>query len=80
LRGTGRRHRWRIDHHGANPDAEEKPLPVGVTGALDLRPTGMLGVSAETFVAAFFGRWLRGRPSPVLDGPSPNFPDVTFVP
>jgi hypothetical protein len=31
---------------GANPDAEGRPLPAGVAGALDLRRTGMLGVSA----------------------------------
>jgi hypothetical protein len=34
----------------------------------------------ETFVAAFFDRWLRGGDGHVLDGPSPNLPDVTFVP
>ena len=34
----------------------------------------------ETFVAAFFDRWLRGRDGHVLDGPSPRFPDVTFIP
>jgi platelet-activating factor acetylhydrolase isoform II len=34
----------------------------------------------ETFVAAFFDRWLRGRDGHVLNGPSPSFPDVTFVP
>ena len=33
----------------------------------------------ETFVAAFFDRWLRGRDGHLLDGPSPRFPDVTFV-
>jgi platelet-activating factor acetylhydrolase isoform II len=36
--------------------------------------------TGETFVAAFFDRWLRGRDGHVLDGPSPRFPDVTFVP
>lgn len=34
----------------------------------------------ETFVAAFFDRWLRGRDGHVLDGPSARFPDVTFIP
>jgi predicted dienelactone hydrolase len=34
----------------------------------------------ETFVAAFFDKWLRGRDGHVLDGPSPGFPDVTFIP
>jgi hypothetical protein len=34
----------------------------------------------ETFVAAFFDRWLRGGDGHVLEGPSPHLPDVTFVP
>lgn len=37
--------------HGTNPDAEHKPLPAGVTGALDLRRTGMFGVSAGGMTA-----------------------------
>jgi dienelactone hydrolase len=34
----------------------------------------------QTLVAAFFDKWLRGRDGHVLDGPSPAFPDVTFIP
>lgn len=34
----------------------------------------------QTFVAAFFDRWLRGGDGHVLEGPSPHLPDVTFVP
>jgi predicted dienelactone hydrolase len=37
--------------HGTNPDAEHKPLPAGITGALDLRRTGMFGVSAGGMTA-----------------------------
>ncbi|MEV6349139.1 hypothetical protein [Actinoplanes sp. NPDC051851] len=36
---------------GANPDAEHRPLPTGVAGALDLRRTGMFGVSAGGMTA-----------------------------
>lgn len=36
---------------GTNPDAEGRPLPAGVAGALDLRRTGMLGVSAGGLTA-----------------------------
>jgi hypothetical protein len=37
-------------------------------------------VSAEeAYVAAFFGRWLRGQASPLLDGPSPRYPQIAFV-
>ncbi|MFB9236530.1 alpha/beta hydrolase family protein [Plantactinospora siamensis] len=36
---------------GTNPDAEGRTLPRGVAGALDLRRTGMLGVSAGGLTA-----------------------------
>ncbi|SCG64089.1 alpha/beta hydrolase family protein [Micromonospora humi] len=36
---------------GTNPDAEGRALPAGVAGALDLRRTGMLGVSAGGLTA-----------------------------
>jgi hypothetical protein len=36
---------------GRNPDAEGRALPAGVAGALDLRRTGMLGVSAGGLTA-----------------------------
>jgi dienelactone hydrolase len=37
-------------------------------------------VSAEeAYVGAFFGRWLRGQASSLLDGPSPRYPQIAFV-
>jgi hypothetical protein len=33
----------------------------------------------ETYVAAFFDRWLRGRDGRLLDGPSPDYPAMEFV-
>ncbi|MGW3422372.1 hypothetical protein [Streptomyces phaeochromogenes] len=33
----------------------------------------------RTCVTSFFDRWLRERNDHVLDGPSADFPDVTFV-
>ncbi|GAA0566533.1 alpha/beta hydrolase [Paractinoplanes ferrugineus] len=51
-----------------------------VTDAIGTVDPGRAVRAEETFVAAFFDRWLRGRDSHVLDGPSPNAPDVTFVP
>jgi hypothetical protein len=36
---------------GVNPDAERRPLPAGLIGALDLRRTGMFGVSAGGLAA-----------------------------
>jgi dienelactone hydrolase len=38
-------------NRGTNPDVERRPLPAGVAGALDLRRTGMLGVSAGGLTA-----------------------------
>jgi hypothetical protein len=32
---------------------------------------------ANAYILAFFDRFLRGRPSPLLDG-APVFPEVTF--
>jgi hypothetical protein len=33
----------------------------------------------EAYIAAFFGRFLRGRPSPLLNAPSPRYPEIQFV-
>jgi hypothetical protein len=49
----------------------------GVIGSIDLSRAVH---TEETLVAAFFDRWLRGRDGHVLDGPSPAFPNITFVP
>jgi hypothetical protein len=51
-----------------------------VTGAVGNIDLTRAVHTEETFVAAFFDRWLRHRDGHVLDGPSPSFPDVTFVP
>ncbi|MFJ7586416.1 alpha/beta hydrolase family protein [Streptomyces sp. NPDC097617] len=48
------------------PDAEA-PLPGGRSVELTRR-----------YVAAFFDQHLGGRPQPVLDGPSPDAPEVAF--
>lgn len=33
----------------------------------------------EAYVSAFFDRWLRGHDNHLLDGPSPRYPEFTFV-
>jgi dienelactone hydrolase len=33
----------------------------------------------EAYIAAFFGRFLRGQASPLLDAPSPRYPEIQFV-
>lgn len=35
--------------------------------------------AAEAYLAAFFGRWLRGAGSHLLDGPSPGYPEFAIV-
>lgn len=32
----------------------------------------------KAYVEAFFGEYLEGRKSPLLDGPSPEYPEITF--
>jgi hypothetical protein len=33
----------------------------------------------RAYVRAFFDQHLRGEPQPLLDQPSPGYPEVTFV-
>ncbi|AGL18719.1 hypothetical protein [Actinoplanes sp. N902-109] len=87
---------WRADLHLTGAKGEDSykdnvPLIPQIARQLDL-PAGFvtddLGSidpvravpTQATFVAAFFDKWLRGRDSHVLDGPSPQLPGVTFVP
>jgi hypothetical protein len=86
---------WHVDVHlnGANGENSYKdtvPLipqiarQLGLPDSFITSDIGSIDLSRavhteETFVAAFFDRWLRGRDGHVLDGPSPRFPDVTFI-
>jgi hypothetical protein len=86
---------WRVDVHlnGAQSEDSYKdavpliPQIARQLGLPDSFVTGAIGSvdparavhTEETFVAAFFDRWLRGRDGHVLDGPSSCFPDITFV-
>jgi hypothetical protein len=36
--------------------------------------------AVRAYVTSFFDRWLRGRDDGLLDGPSPCYPEVDFVP
>jgi len=87
---------WHVDVHlnGANSEDSYKdnvPLMPQIARQLGLPDSFVTddvgGIdlaravhTEEAFVAAFFDRWLRGRDGQVLDGPSPCFPDLTFVP
>lgn len=87
---------WRVDLHLAGAKSEDSykdavPLLPQIARQLDLPDSFVTGTvgdldltravhTEETFVAAFFDRWLRGRDGQVLDGPSRCFPDIVFVP
>src|SRR4051794_40109366 len=87
---------WRLDLHlnGANgEDSYKDAVPLipqiarqlGLPDSFVTRAIGTIDLTRavhteETYAAAFFDRWLRGRDGHVLDGPSPSFPDVTFIP
>lgn len=47
-------------------------IGAGLSGARSLDIT-------RAYVRAFFGQHLRGEPQPLLDGPSPRYPEVTFA-
>jgi hypothetical protein len=40
----------------------------------------VMAAAQRAYVTSFFDRWLRGRDDHLLDGPSPRYPDVVFVP
>ncbi|MFC1435610.1 hydrolase [Streptacidiphilus sp. N1-3] len=42
-----------------------------------IRPARAVSLE-ETYVAAFFDRWLRGGHDPILDGTSPTYPEMLF--
>lgn len=86
---------WHVDLHLTGAKSEDSykdnvPLIPQIARQLGLPGsfvTGDIGSidpaqavhTEETFLAAFFDRWLRGGDGHVLDGPSPHLPDVTFV-
>lgn len=75
--------------HGSYYDGEVLfPQVAGVLGLTPTQLTGLIGtidparaITVEsTYVDAFFDRQLRQHPEHLLDGPSPRFPDMVFVP
>jgi hypothetical protein len=49
--------------------------PLGLRGPLDARRARVI---PDTYALAFFDKHLKGRPAPLLDGPSRRFPEVLF--
>jgi dienelactone hydrolase len=75
--------------HGSYFDGEVLfPQLAGVLGLTPWHLTTLIGtidparaITVESrYVGAFFDQHLRHRPEHLLDGPSPRFPDMVFVP
>lgn len=49
---------------------------LGLDGPIDARRVHRI---ENSYSLAFFDRYLKGAPAPLLDGPSPRFPDVRFM-
>jgi dienelactone hydrolase len=80
---VGSRHHSFDDAEALIPQIDRRtPLPPGArTDDIgDMDPVRALAAQ-ETYLAAFFDRWLRGRDDHhLLDGPSPRWPEMVFVP
>ncbi|MFD7663022.1 alpha/beta hydrolase family protein [Streptomyces sp. NPDC059788] len=78
---TGAAHASFTDAQSLVPQvAREAGLPRKTVGKLVGTVAPGRSVAAQrAYVTAFFDRWLRGRDSGLLDGPSDRFPEVRFV-
>jgi len=53
-------------------------VPASVKKAGDtIDPARALTIT-KAYVGAFFGQFLEGRKTPLLNGPSPKYPEITF--
>jgi predicted dienelactone hydrolase len=60
--------------------AAQTGLPANVvTKDLGAVQPGPAVSAEEAYIAAFFGRWLRGQDGQLLDGPSPRYPQIAFI-
>jgi dienelactone hydrolase len=76
LRGS--RHQTYTDLVAIMPQAG---LPRDVVeGAVGATEPARAVAAERAYVTSFFDRWLRGRDDGLLDGPSPRYPEVVFVP
>ncbi|MBN6056630.1 alpha/beta hydrolase [Nonomuraea sp. RK-328] len=75
--------RWLVLTGAEHQSFTDGPLLAGVLGVKPV-PGVLAGArSAEltrTYVAAFLDRHLRSKRQPLLDSPSPRYPEVTFCP
>jgi hypothetical protein len=72
------------DYKDALPLLPQVAAQTGLAASVVTKDLGTVqqgpAVAAEkAYVAAFFGRFLRGQDSPLLDGPSPRYPQIAFI-
>jgi dienelactone hydrolase len=88
-------HGWHLDltlkgASGENSYKDAVPLipqvarQLGLPGSFVRRDIGSINPNKavqaeEAYISAFFGRWLRGQPGRLLDGPSPHYPEISFI-
>lgn len=81
LGGWKRDVRVNATQHGSYTDFAVWATVLGLEGFEDLLGTidgvRILDIQTE-FVGEFFGKWLKGKRGKVLDGPSKEWPEVTF--
>ena len=68
--------------HGSYSDAPFLPAGAEIlrslVGGATIEPERMWRVTSDLLLA-FFDAHLNGNPAPLLDGPSPDYPEVRFV-
>ena len=84
---TGPKLRLDLDNstHPTFSDAEDLEPEIGlppkrVTDDLGTIDPKTAIADERAYLRAFFDKYLRGRNEHLLDGPSPRFPDIHFVP
>jgi len=66
---------WHVDFSDFPLFAPWLTTPLGLGGPLDPERARTI---PDTYARAFFDRHLKGLPTPLLDGPSPDYPEVLF--
>ncbi|SEL91632.1 alpha/beta hydrolase family protein [Nonomuraea pusilla] len=75
--------RWIVLSGGEHGSFTDLPLlaeALGIKPASGVLPAARGAELTRAYVAAFLDRHLKGRPGPLLDGPSPRHPEVRFCP
>ncbi|MFI9649304.1 alpha/beta hydrolase family protein [Streptomyces sp. NPDC052040] len=83
-RGWTRQLTLRGSEHASFTDAEALLPQLGLSPSVQTADLGTIDPATairtnEAYTAAYFDRWLRGRHSHLLDGPSAEYPAMEFV-